>query len=79
MSTFCKPGPATGRLTQHGGASDAEDDGLGVREHRRDLVAAGALDIHEVGVGVLDEALQLVLSLLLLGSRVQEILRELKT
>ncbi len=31
-------------------------DGLGVREDSGDLVAAGTLDVHEVGVRVLYEA-----------------------
>ena len=43
-------------------------------EDGRDLAASGALDVHEVGVGVLHKALQLVLALLVLGSRVQEVL-----
>ena len=43
-----------------------------------DLVAAGALDVHEVGVGVLDQALQLVLALLVLGTRMQKIDGELQ-
>jgi len=30
-----------------------------VAEYGRDLVAAGTLDVHEVGVGALDEALEL--------------------
>ena len=47
-------------------------------EDRRDLVAAGALDVHEVRVGVLHEALQLVLALLVLGPGVEQIACELK-
>ena len=42
-----------------------------------DLVAAGALDVHEVAVGVLDQALQLVLALLVLGAGMQEVFCEL--
>ena len=37
-------------------------------------VAAGALDVHEVGVGMLDKPLQLVLSLLLVVEGVEQIL-----
>lgn len=37
-------------------------------------VTAGALDVHEVGVRVLDEPLQLVLPLLLMVQRVQQVL-----
>ena len=64
--TFCEPCPSSGGLTQDCGAADAEDDGLSVAEDGRDLVASGALDVHEVGVGVLHKALQLVLALLVL-------------
>jgi len=45
-------------------------------EHGCDLVAAGALDIHEIGVGALDKALQLALALLLILARVQQIFSE---
>ena len=37
-------------------------------------VAAGAFDVHEVGVGMLDKPLQLVLSLLLVVEGVEQIL-----
>ena len=37
-------------------------------------VAAGALDVHEVGVGMLDKPLQLVLSLLRVVEGVEQIL-----
>ena len=37
-------------------------------------VAAGALDVHEVGVGMLDKPLQLVPSLLLVVGGVEQIL-----
>jgi len=43
-------------------------------EHGGDPVAAGALDVHEVGVGMLDKPLQLVLSLLLVVEGVEQIL-----
>ena len=74
--TFRESSLAPGGLAQDRGASDAEDDGLGVAEDGRDLVAAGALDVHEEGVGVLDQPLQLVLPLLILGTRVQEVFGE---
>ena len=48
----------------------AHDSSLGVGEHGGDLQAAGALDVHEVGVGGLNQALQLVL--LLLGAHVRD-------
>lgn len=76
--TFREPSSSTGRLAEDGGASDAEDDGLSVAEDGGDLVAAGTLDVHEEGVGVLHQPLQLVLALLILRTRVQEILGELK-
>jgi hypothetical protein len=76
--TFRQSGPSPRGLTQDGGAADADDDGLRVREHGGDLVAPGALDVHEVGVGVLHEALQLVPALLLVRARVQQVLGELQ-
>ncbi len=78
LRTFCESRPSAGGLAEHGGASDAEDDRLGVAEDGGDLVASRALDVHEVRVGVLHQPLELVLPLLLLGARVQKVLRELK-
>ena len=69
--TFGEPGPAACGLTEDGGASDAEDDGLGVGEHGGDLVAPRALDVHEKAVRVLNQALQFVLSALIFGAGVQ--------
>ena len=37
-------------------------------------VVAGALDVHEIGVGMLDKPLQLVLSLLLVVEGMEQIL-----
>lgn len=37
------------RLAQHGRATAADDDGLGVRKDGRDGEAAGTLDVHEEG------------------------------
>ncbi|KAJ8575459.1 hypothetical protein ON010_g3753 [Phytophthora cinnamomi] len=62
-------------LAQHHRARAAQHDGLGVREHRRDVEAARALDVHEVRVGGLYEAAQLVLGGLLGGGRVQKVTR----
>jgi hypothetical protein len=45
-----------------------------VGEHGGDVEAARALDIHEVAVGALDQALELVLAGLSLGVGVKEIL-----
>lgn len=71
--TFCQLGASSSRLAQNGSASSADHDALGVAEDGGDPVAAGALHVHEVRVGVLDQALQLVLALLLGGQRVQKI------
>lgn len=76
--TFREPGPSPRGLAQDGGAADAEDHGLGVREHGGDLVASRALHVHEVRVGVLDQTLQLVLALLIFGLGVQKVAGELK-
>ena len=69
--TFCEPGPSPRGLAKNGAAADAEHHRLRVTEDGRDLVAAGALDVHEVAVRVLHEALQLVLALLVLGAGMQ--------
>jgi len=45
-------------------------------EHGRDLVATGTLDVHEVGVGTLDESLELATPPLLRLGRVQQVLRK---
>jgi hypothetical protein len=45
-----------------------------VGEHDGDVEAARALDVHEVAVGALDQALELVLAGLSLGVGVKEIL-----
>ena len=85
------PGPSASGLAEDGGASGADDNGLGVAEdsgdpevseyvvseipplHQHSLlpVAAGALDIHEVTVRMLNEPLQLVPPLFFSGKRVQ--------
>ena len=49
--TFRESSLAPGGLAQDRGASDAEDDGLGVAEDNSSLIAASALDVHEIGVG----------------------------
>lgn len=46
-----------------------------MRKDGGDVEAARAFDIHEERVGALNEALKLVLSLLVAGRGVQEILR----
>eukprot|EP00356_Strombidium_inclinatum_P002663 CAMPEP_0170478636 /NCGR_PEP_ID=MMETSP0208-20121228/119_1 /TAXON_ID=197538 /ORGANISM="Strombidium inclinatum, Strain S3" /LENGTH=89 /DNA_ID=CAMNT_0010750929 /DNA_START=411 /DNA_END=681 /DNA_ORIENTATION=+ len=62
------PGSSDGELglSTSGEAEDelavaAGDNSLGVREDSVDVLALRAFDIHEEGVGALDESLQLVL------------------
>ena len=66
-------GDTTSRLAKHRVAASAEHDRLRMTVDRRDLQAAGALDVHEVAVRALNQALQLVLALLVGGVRVQEV------
>jgi len=40
-------GLSSGGLTEHGGTSQTEDNGLSMRENRGDLVAAWTLHVHE--------------------------------
>ena len=79
LLTFSKSGPSSCGLTQNCGASDAKDNCLSVAENGCDLVTAGAFNVHEVGVGVLHQAFQLVLAFLILWSRVQKVFSELQT
>lgn len=46
---------------------------MGVGEDSCDGEAAGALDVHEVGVGALYQSLELVRLMLLLGGRVEKV------
>lgn len=71
--TFSQLGLTTGRLAQDGVAGSTLNDGRGVREHSGDLEASGALDVHEEGSGRLDKLLQLVLSGLSFGGRVEKV------
>ena len=68
-----KLGTATGGGAEDGVARGAEDDGVGVGEDGGDAHAAGALDVHEVGVGRLDKTFLLVGSLLLGDGGVEEV------
>lgn len=58
---------------QDGAAVGAGDHGLAVAEHCCDIEASLALDVHEVAVRRLNQSLELVLGLLELLWRVQEI------
>lgn len=69
--TFCQLGTSSSGLAQNGGATSADHNALGVTEHGCDSVATGALNIHEVGVRMLHQTLQLVLAFLLCGQGVQ--------
>lgn len=54
----------TGGIAQNGVAVGASDNGLGVAVDSGNVVTSLALDVHEEGVGALNEALLLVLELL---------------
>ena len=58
---------------QDGRAAWAVDNSLRVREDGRDVEAALALDVHEVRVGALNKALELVLPLLQLCRGMQQV------
>jgi hypothetical protein len=77
-ATFCEPCLSTRRLAQNGGTSYAQNHSLSMAEHGCNLVAAWALDIHEVGVGALHKTLLLVLALLRLKAGVDQIAGELQ-
>lgn len=65
--TFCKFSASSCGLAEDGRASHALHHALGVREDGSDLQASRAFHVHEIGVRVLDQTLQLVLALLLRG------------
>ena len=64
---------ATGGGAEDGVAGGAEDNSVCVREDSGDTHAAGALHVHEVGVGGLDKTLLLVGSLLLSDGGVEQV------
>lgn len=53
----------TGGLAENGGASLADDNGLGVGEYCGDCEASGALDIHEERSGAGDQSLSKTVSI----------------
>jgi len=73
-ASFGEPGAASSGLAEDSGTPGADHDSLCVTEDSGDPVTAGTLDVHEVAIGVLDQPLQLVLSLLLSREGVQQIL-----
>ena len=75
-AAFCQPCPSSCGLTQNCGATNAKDDCLSVTENCCDLVTPGAFHVHEVRVGVLHQALQLVLAFLILWAWVQKVFGE---
>ena len=68
-----QPRLPAGRRAEDRGAPLAGDGGLGVREDGGDGVAAGALHVHEVAVGVLHEPLLLVRAPLFFRRRVEQV------
>jgi len=68
-----QPGLATSRLAENSAARAAENDRLGVAEHRGDVEAARALHVHKEAVRALHQALQLVLTLFGVLRREKEI------
>ena len=62
--TFCKPRPASSRLTEDSGTAYTQDNGLGMTEYGSDLITSRALYVHKVRVRVLHKPLQLVFPLL---------------
>lgn len=68
----------TGGVAQDGVASGAGDNSLGVAVNSGNLVTSLALDVHEEGVGALDEALLLVLKFLGGERRIQQISDQLE-
>jgi len=72
-ASFGQPSSSSGGLAEDSGATSAHNNRLSVAEYGCDLVAPGALHIHEVGVGVLDQALQLMFPLFLMGLGVEQI------
>ncbi len=62
------------RLTQHRVAARAHNHSLSVRKDGRDVVAIGALDVHEERVGALNQTLLLVHAGLSLLVRVQQVI-----
>ena len=72
-ATLGESGLTTSRLAEHRRARAAENDSLRVREHRSDIEATLALDVHEERVRRLNQSLELVLARLERGGRVQEI------
>ena len=68
-------------MTEHSGDPDNREGGVVEEEYCQlfiSPVTARTLDVHEVAVGVLHEALQLVLALLVLGAGMQEVFCELQ-
>lgn len=63
----------TGGLAENGSARTTEDDSLSMGEDGGDAEAAGALHIHEVAVGGLNQAGELVLAALVGGLGVEQI------
>lgn len=64
LGSIDKTSTSTGGVTQDGVTSGASDDSLSVAVNGGNLVTSLTLDVHEEGIGALNEALLLVLELL---------------
>ena len=78
LSTIDKTSTTTGRIAQNSIASGASNDSLSVAVDSRNLVASLTLDVHEEGVGALNEALLLMLELLGSKRGIQQISDQLE-
>eukprot|EP00411_Alexandrium_monilatum_P024038 CAMPEP_0175207298 /NCGR_PEP_ID=MMETSP0093-20121207/13041_1 /TAXON_ID=311494 /ORGANISM="Alexandrium monilatum, Strain CCMP3105" /LENGTH=112 /DNA_ID=CAMNT_0016500459 /DNA_START=31 /DNA_END=369 /DNA_ORIENTATION=+ len=72
-AALSEPRQAAGGLAEHDVAVPTKHNRLRMAVDGGDLQATGALDVHEEAVGRLDHTLELVLGLLLLEVRVQEV------
>lgn len=78
LSSINETSTTTGGVTQDGVASRASDNSLSVTVDSRNLVTSLTFNVHEEGVGALNEALLLVLKLLSGEGRIQQISDQLK-
>lgn len=72
-ASFSQMSQTSGGLAEHDVAVSADDDILGVGEHRCDLKASRAFHIHEERIRRLHHAFQLVLSLLAFLRGIQQV------
>jgi len=72
-TSFCETSLSTSGLTEHGRATCADDNGLGVGENCCNGEAARALDIHEEGSRFRNQILELVLARFSSRSWIEEV------